>query len=613
MADFRLFLLALAAALLLAYLASERWSGELDARTASAGVFLLLLTLHTMPELNPDAARYFSEAKFLAVEGVESFVSEWGKRLYVYVDQPLVPFIYGILFKLFGESRLVIQAYNFTLYALLTLLVYRIAQRLWGRRAGSYTALLMLASPYVLSRVPLTLVDVSLSFLTAALAYSLLAGLSHSNSTRHLLTAGACVALIPFTKLTGGVYLLPLVLVPLTLHLRGESLSPRHLMLPVLLGTALALPVLLHLAPVLKEQIATAMILKSRMPEITGAESVWNLLFYQFSAPVTLLAASGAFMALRRRDWGIALPLLWFLVPLVIYHDTRIRYMIPAYPALALLAGYALARLSEQRKSLACFLAIATVLSSLMLLYLAYVPFAQTNSAADLMRAAKYAERIPVESVDVYAVYPASYNSSLALLIPLFDLHSSKEVLVRGESLMPTKEITPEQRNVSWTWSFELPGYYFKLAPPSELVAVISPMYYTYLPPLLAERLRNYTLVRTFEAGSYGALFPYKIRLYLRNPTVSFGDLPAVLRRGEVLNITWHPAYPFPQDLSYRVYVYSESQKVKLSLGEVRNTSLLWRVPLLPPADDYRVRVYASWNGWQTYGWNDSRRMRVLL
>ncbi len=604
--------MALAVSLVLAHYLSGRMEPEsLGAYTLPMAVFLVLLTLHTMPELNPDAARYFSEAKFLAEEGVGSFFGEWGRRLYVYVDQPLVPFIYGVLFTLFGESRLVIQAYNFLLYSLLTLLVYRTAEHLWGTRAGVFSGMLMLASPYVLSRVPLTLVDTTLSFLTAALAYTLLTGLTRGD-TKRLVLAGVCTAMIPFTKLTGVVYLLPLALVPLVLHLRGERWKPRLLTVPLILGIALALPLLLYLQPVLREQLVTAMVLRARMPVWSGTESVWNMLLHQFSAPVTILAIASLYLSYRARDRGILLPLLWFLVPLALYHDTRIRYMIPAYPALAMLAGVGLFRLSQGDRRMACFLAIATVLGSLSMLYLAYVPFAQANSAADLMRAAKYAERIPVDTIDMYALYPASYNSSLALLIPLFDLHSSKQVVVRGESLMPTREITPEQRNVSWTWSYELPGYYFRLAPPSDLVGVISPMYYPYLPPMLRERLQNYTLIRTFEAGTYGALFPYKVRLYLRNPTVSISPLPPTLRRGDTVNISWSTTYPFPQDLSYRVYIYSKKQKIKLELGELGSTSLLWEVPLLPPSDDYVVMVYASWNGWQTYGWNQSGTFRVL-
>ena len=604
--------MALAVSLVLAHYLSGRMEPErLGAYTLPMAVFLVLLTLHTMPELNPDAARYFSEAKFLAEEGVGSFFGEWGRRLYVYVDQPLVPFIYGVLFTLFGESRLVIQAYNFLLYSLLTLLVYRTAEHLWGTKAGVFSGMLMLASPYVLSRVPLTLVDTTLSFLTAALAYTLLTGLTRGD-TKRLVLAGVCTTMIPFTKLTGVVYLLPLALVPLVLHLRGARWKPRLLTVPIILGIAMALPLLVHLLPVLREQLVTAMVLRARMPVWSGTESVWNMLLHQFSAPVTILAIASLYLSYRARDGAILLPLLWFLLPLALYHDTRIRYMIPAYPALAMLAGVGLFRLSQESRRMACFLAIATVLGSLSMLYLAYVPFAQANSAADLMRAAKYAERIPVDTIDMYALYPASYNSSLALLIPLFDLHSSKQVVVRGESLMPTREITPEQRNISWTWSYELPGYYFRLAPPSDLVGVISPMYYPYLPPMLRERLQNYTLIRTFEAGTYGALFPYKVRLYLRNPTVSISPLPPTLRRGDTVNISWSTTYPFPQDLSYRVYIYSKKQKIKLELGELGSTSLLWEVPLLPPSDDYVVRVYASWNGWQTYGWNQSGTFRVL-
>lgn len=573
-------------------------------------LFLLVSVLfYGNPEVNPDAGRYFSEAKYLEVEGVEAFIREWGRKLYIYVDQPVVPFIYGVIFKIFGEKRLYLQVYNSVLFALSACLLYRIATRLWGEKAGVSSAFLLLASPYLLVQVPLTLVDVSLMFFVVLLVYSLLRALGDEGKTWVGLSA-VCIFLVVFSKLTAILFLIVLPATVLAMHVKG-ILVPGWKQRMVGIGALTAVfftPALLALGKTVAAQYETSMILRGRLSEWAGTESTFSLLLYQFSAPVTALATYSAYTAMRKRDKLIVLPLLWFLFPLLFLHDTRIRYMIPAFPALALLAGIAVASIERRRGR---FLLFALVSISLITAFFAYNPFLQVNSANDLRRAAEYAENVPVESIEVYAVQPGNYPYSLTPLIPVFDLHSSKRIILRGEDSFPTRKITPENRFVSWTWTYEPPGYYFPLES-SRLIAVISPLRYDALPVHLKKKLEDYILLRSFESGTYAALYPYKVRLYLRNPELVVLQPEKGLTRGEEVRIKWRVEYPLPEELMYRVYIYSRSRGVYELINSTWNTSITWRVPSLPPGEDYVLRVYASRDNWQSYVWNETGFFTVM-
>ena len=61
------------------------------------------------PEVIVDGARYFTQAKQLKINGMGYFFREWGKDVFAWTDLPVVPFFYGLVFKLFGEQRFFIQ------------------------------------------------------------------------------------------------------------------------------------------------------------------------------------------------------------------------------------------------------------------------------------------------------------------------------------------------------------------------------------------------------------------------------------------------------------------------------------------------------------------------
>ncbi len=131
--------------------------------------FAAIVPLWQEPELIIDASRYFTQAKHLEIYGIPYFFEEWGGGIVAWTDMPLVPFLYGFIFKVFGETRAGIQVFTTALFSLTTVLTYLIGKRLWGRETGFSGALLLLGIPYLLTQVPLMLVDVpTMCFFTLA-------------------------------------------------------------------------------------------------------------------------------------------------------------------------------------------------------------------------------------------------------------------------------------------------------------------------------------------------------------------------------------------------------------------------------------------------------------
>ncbi|MEN8143017.1 MAG: glycosyltransferase family 39 protein, partial [Thermodesulfobacteriota bacterium] len=161
----------LLAALVISYIVSSKVP---PVRRSLVGLFslsiLAVIPLWSEPELLIDSGRYFLQAKYLSTYGFPRFIREWGGEIGAWTDLPLIPALYGLLFKVFGESRVVIQAFNTLLFALTVLLTSGIGRILWGRETGYYAGLLLLGMPYLLTQVPLLLVDIpTMFFLTLAL------------------------------------------------------------------------------------------------------------------------------------------------------------------------------------------------------------------------------------------------------------------------------------------------------------------------------------------------------------------------------------------------------------------------------------------------------------
>ena len=141
------------------------------------------------PEVIVDASRYFTQAKQLQVYGVGYFADQWGKEIFVWTDLPLVPFLYGLVLKFFGEQRIFIQIFNTLFYSLTVVLTYRLGKSLWDEDLGYWGGLLLLGFPYLYTQVPLMLVDVPTMFFFMLAIVSCLGALEKGGTGRIVLAA----------------------------------------------------------------------------------------------------------------------------------------------------------------------------------------------------------------------------------------------------------------------------------------------------------------------------------------------------------------------------------------------------------------------------------------
>src|SRR5512139_478202 len=141
----RVFLLTIAAVLLSLLLSKAeprpRWYPLILLFISAAAV----IPLWGEPEVILDAGRYFSQAKHLELNGAPSFLREWGGEVAAWTDLPAIPFAYGVLFRLLGETRIAVQSFTTLLFCLSVISTYRIGRALWNAEAGFLAGLLLLA------------------------------------------------------------------------------------------------------------------------------------------------------------------------------------------------------------------------------------------------------------------------------------------------------------------------------------------------------------------------------------------------------------------------------------------------------------------------------------
>ncbi len=232
---------------------------------------------------------------------------------------------------------------------------YWAARRLWGVREGLVAAAVLAFAflPVAYSRVAVTdvgaLIGMSLSIAFAVLAYE-------RGRTRDYALAGAAAGLAVAFKYTAGLALLPLAIAVLA-RLRADGVRAAG---GAALGAALAALVFVVLNPYLfgsldawwsdlRDQAEVAADQPKPGQESGGVSYYLDSLTWGLGWAAALAALAGALLELRR-DLVRGLMLAAVPVALFVYLSVQSRYfgrwLLPAYPALAMLAAAALTQLS---------------------------------------------------------------------------------------------------------------------------------------------------------------------------------------------------------------------------------------------------------------------------
>lgn len=412
------------------------------------------------PEMLIDGGRYFIQAKYLSLNGPSYFLSQWGKAIPAWTDLPLVPFLQGMIFWIFGEERVFIQLLN-TLFIITSgLLLYNLSEEIAGHGTGIYTAGFLLSSPYILSQIPLMLVDIPMMFFFILALFFMTKGVYNGGGI-HLMFAGVVTTVFFLTKYSA-ILFIPFFL--LILFVKPEipfNKKAGPLIVIFLVACVLFIPFLILYKELIIRQMG---ILSGFQYSHLGSwqEGYISTFFFQIHPFVTVFAVAGILIGIRNRSVVGTTGILFFLI-LLLLGVKRIRYTLPLLPVLFVAGGYGLKMLVGKRAVRAHILLI--VLTSSFIIYsFGYLPFFKTTAMNNLKLAGEMLNTLPGKRVKVTAGRPDQQGGlhergvNPVITIPLLDLFTSKEIC-NGQR-WATGDESHKNSSVRFTWELGKPLYY---------------------------------------------------------------------------------------------------------------------------------------------------------
>jgi Dolichyl-phosphate-mannose-protein mannosyltransferase len=421
--------------------------------------FVISAIFWSEPEIIVDASRYFAQAKYLELYGVGFFLREWGRTIFAWTDLPVVPFFYGLIFKIFGESRLYIQIFTTLLFSLSTVLIYWIGEKLLDRDTGFYAGLLFLGIPYLYSQIPLMLVDIPAMFLLLLAVYSFIHALEKGTAVLLVLSAVA-IMLAFYSKYSMWMMLSVLIVISFTFRnvLPGlkTSVYLTRVFAIFLAAAFLIVVVLIFKFDAITEQIR--LLLSYQRPGLRRwGESFVATYFFQIHPVITLAAIYSVYAAWRKRDIRY-LGVLWLVFLVILFQIRRIRYIMMVLPMLALMASYGLQRI-RQRETIRC-IALSVAAYSFAVGVFAYLPFLQRNSTANFMNAGNYLDGLEITGAEVLTVLSENSPVNPAVSVPLLDIFTKKKLSYTYDMKIPISAVKIEKSPLRFTWEYKNPRYY---------------------------------------------------------------------------------------------------------------------------------------------------------
>jgi len=417
--------------------------------------FLAVLPLWQEPEAVIDASRYFVQAKSLGEYGAGYFLKEWGRAIHAWTDTPLVPFLYGLIFRWIGEERIYIQIFNTLLFALTCVLTCVVGKKMWDEETGLNAALLLLGIPYLLVQVPLTLVDVPTMFFVSLSIYAFINAVEKGGLT-WASVASVSLFLALFSKYSAWLMLGVIPILAFVL-MQGDAKTTFRRSTAVLLAAGLVAGavILLHF-DLFRQQMA---ILWGYQWSGLGRwqEGYISTFLFQSHPFLTLFALLGIYRAVRQKDRRF-LVAGWFAVFVFLLQIKRMRYILPLFPLFALMAAYGLNAFRDQ--GVRMFICLCVVASSVAIAYCAYLPFLSSTSMANLQHAGRYLDTLECGSVDVFALPQKDSSGSTFASIPILDYHTGKKLFSPQEWPLHPENSDTRQSSLRFTWETRRPELY---------------------------------------------------------------------------------------------------------------------------------------------------------
>lgn len=477
--------------------------------------FSICAIFWNVPEVIVDTSRYFTQAKHLELYGINYFFAEWGRTINAWTDLPLVPFLYGLIFKFFGEARVFIQAFTALIFSMTVVVTYLTGKTLWDKDTGFFAGVLLWGIPYIFSQTPLMLVDVPTMFFLTLSIYTFIKALQEGKAWIAL--SGMSIFCALFSKYSAWVMLSVLGVV-LLVYLIQDSKQGRSNAMSRSLLVALIAGISAGALFAFKYDIVAGQITFLREYQAPGlrrwGESFVSTFLYQIHPFITIAALYSGYEAFRKKDLKFLI-ISWLILLIIILQIRRARYVMVVFPMLALMASYGLQKIKTidiRRYLTSCIVAV-----SLVTAMFAYLPFLRSMGMVNIKDAGSFLDSIEAETAEVFTVPLAMSVINSSIAVPILDLYTSKDILYHYDDNFswPLEEI--ETSPLRFTWEYKNPGYYAdnKKVPTASPIVVISNSDVMVLPEGLEEKLKGYEKVRVFETTTGLFLYSPVVTIYL--------------------------------------------------------------------------------------------------
>jgi len=457
-----------------------------------------------IPEINPDAIRYITQASYLEEYGIFAFFNDWGHEFFVWTDFPSIPFFYGIIFRYLGEYREYIQIFNTILFSLTSVLTYKISKTLWNKEIGLYSGFLLMSFPFLLSQIPLTLVDIPQMFLTTLSIYLILRVFDNKYFS---IPASTALFFTAYTKITSIMVILPVFFI-LLINYRSILKDWYRWVFTIFFSGLLVFSFFFWKMDVIISQLN--FLLNMNTENIVSESPVMYI--FQIGTFVILLALFSVIVAYKKNDTNYIILIAWVIIPFLIFSNTRIRYMIPVFPGIAIMASLSLSTISVN--SVKKFLFYSLVLTSIVFTIISYIPYEENFTNRNVKDAAEFTNDLDIPDIQLFLDFSENHRHTPEPFVSLFDFYSHKRIIYSDEN----KYYPTEDYSTTFTSVYELPSFYYDnklktISKNNPIIVIISDKKQSSSIP--QEYLKNYVLVRKFEKSTLGVLTPSSVRVYL--------------------------------------------------------------------------------------------------
>lgn len=384
----------------------------------------------TQPET--DFLYYYTAARHIQENGFFNGVKTLPKV--PYRDIPLLPLAHAFVFKVVGESHVYSESIHRIAFILLGLSTYLLARKIIDPQAGFYAGMLVVTTPIILAQNHLIMQDIPLTLLIVSSTY--FAYKSMENRI-YSLPAFFCGVLAILMKISGVLYLASVGL-PLTWMWINKGANRRKRFMAVLAAAAISSILLfsvIHQTPTLKNRLlerGRAISLTGNLQRFfkIGTHIPVSSIPFQIGFPQTLLFLAGSHALIKKRHPHLCLLAAWTVIPFLVLHDLRIRYQIPYFPAISIIAAYGLTQFNPRIRGRIFMFSVTCM---------ALITVSTTPAAADsytfrnLQEAVAFSDSLPGKTLGVYNEFYLPWMNELPL-VSATDYYSDKEVYYLGDN-----------------------------------------------------------------------------------------------------------------------------------------------------------------------------------